>query len=61
MYKTWRCVTLCYSLKRYPPANENRISTSSKLFNMEVYERSTWFHFEMIQYGSLLQVYMVSF
>ena len=30
MYKTWICVTFYYSLNRFPPANENRISTSSK-------------------------------
>ena len=44
MHKTWNCVTFYYSLNRFPPANENPISTSSKWFKMEIYERSTWFH-----------------
>ena len=32
MYKAWSCVIFDYSFNRFPPANENRISTSSKWF-----------------------------
>ena len=45
IYKTWSCVTFYHSLNRFPQANCNFISTSWKWFNIEVYTRSTWFHF----------------
>ena len=49
MYKSWSCVTFYHSWwNRFPQANDNRISTSSKWFNMEVYTRSSWFYFELI-------------
>ena len=47
MYKTWSCVTYCHSLNRFPQANDNCISTYWKWFGIEVYTRSTWFHFEL--------------
>ena len=34
-------------LNRFPKANDHRISTSENIFNIEVYSRSTWFHFEL--------------
>ena len=47
MYKTWSCVTYYHSLNRFPQANDNCISTYWKWFGIEVYTRSTWFHFEL--------------
>ena len=47
MYKTRSCWTFYHSLKRFLQGNDSRVSTSWKWFNIEVYTRSTWFHFEL--------------
>ena len=47
MYKTWSCWTFHHSLNRFPQGNDDRVSTSWKWFNMEVYTRFTWFHFTL--------------
>ena len=47
MYKTWSCWTFYHALNRFPQGNDNHVSTSRKWFNIEVYTRSTCFHFEL--------------
>ena len=47
MYKTRSCWTFYHSLNRLPQGSDNRVSTSWKWFNMEVYARFTWFHFKL--------------
>ena len=47
MYAMWSCVKFYYSLNRFPQANVDRISTSWKWLDVEVYTKSIWFHFEL--------------
>ena len=41
------CWTFYHPWNRFPQGNDNRVSTSWKWFNIKVYTRSTWFHFEV--------------
>ena len=47
MYKTRSCWMLYHPLNRFLQGNGSRASTSWKWFNIEVFKRSTWFHFEL--------------
>ena len=51
MYELWSCVTFYYLLNGLLQSDGHCISTSWKWFNIEVYTRYTWFHFELNLYN----------
>ena len=61
MYELWSCVTFYHLLNRFPQLNGNCISTSQKWFNVEVYRRYTWFHFQwtFLNFWIFIKKYLV--